>query len=116
MPYPPEWQRRGVATALIAEVFRRLQQGGVEVLRSSCSDHNAASKRWHRAVGMTEKIGFFARQAVFKWLRHELQRRKFLSERSGIAIELEERLQLEAWLESLAADLNRLREEEDFEF
>jgi GNAT superfamily N-acetyltransferase len=108
----PDWQRRGVATALLAEVFRRLQQDGVEVLRSSCSGHNAASKRWHRAVGMTEEIGFFARQSVFNWLRHELQRREFLSERKGIAFEREERLQLEAWLTSLATELNRLREEE----
>jgi len=108
----PDWQRRGVATALIAEVFRRLQQGSVEVLRSCCSDHDAASKRWHRAVGMTEKIGFFARRSVFNWLCHEFQRRRFLSEREGIAFELEERLQLEAWLTSLATELDRLREEE----
>ena len=108
----PDWQRRGVATALIAEVFRRLQQGGVEVLRSCCSDHNAASKRWHRAVGMTEKTGFFARQSVFDWLCHEFQRRRFLAERKGVAFEPEERLQLEAWLTSLAAELDRLSAEE----
>jgi hypothetical protein len=117
---PELWQHRagnGVGWQLRSSPkFSGLQQDGVEVLRSCCSDYNAASKRWHRAVGMTEKIGYFARQSVFNWLRHEVQRRKFLSEREGIAFELEERLQLEARLTSLAAELNRLREEEEFEF
>lgn len=41
----PGWRRRAIATALVAEVLRRLLEAGQEALISGCSDYNVASKR-----------------------------------------------------------------------
>ena len=56
----PAWQRRGVATALIAEVLRRLWDAGQEALKSGCSDYNTPSKRFHLSLGAIEEWRLYA--------------------------------------------------------
>ena len=45
------WRRRGVATALVAEVLGRLWDAGQEALMSGCSDYNSVSKRFSCRFG-----------------------------------------------------------------
>jgi GNAT superfamily N-acetyltransferase len=108
----PGWWRRRVATALVAEVLRRLWNAGQETLISGCSDYNAASKRWHLALGVTEELRYCARRPLFYWVRNELSRRAYLQETQGIAFDPVERATLERWFMSLADELDALEKEE----
>ena len=108
----PGWQRRRVATALVAEVLRRLWNAGQETLISGCSDYNTASKRWHLALGVTEELRYCARRPLFYWVRHELSRRAYLQETQGIPFDPVERAKLERWFMCLADELDALEKEE----
>jgi len=108
----PGWRRRGVATALVAEVSMRLWNAGQEVLISGCSDYNVASKRWHLAFGVTEILRYYSRSPLFYWARHEIWRREHLEKARGIPFEPQERAKLERWLISLADELDELEAEE----
>jgi GNAT superfamily N-acetyltransferase len=108
----PSWRRRGVATALVAEVLRRLWEAGQEALISGCSDYNAVSKRFHVGLGATEEQRYWARRPLFYWARNEIWRREYLGKAKGIPFEPQERAKLERWLMSLADELDELEAEE----
>ena len=108
----PEWQRRGVATALVAEVLRRLWSAGQEALKSGCSDYNLPSKRFHLSLGAIEEWRLYAREPLFYWARNEIWRREHLKKRKGIPFEPQERAKLESWFFALADDVDELEAEE----
>jgi GNAT superfamily N-acetyltransferase len=106
------WRRRGVATALVAEVLGRLWDAGQEALMSGCSDYNLVSKRFHVGLGATEEQRYWARRPLFYWARNEIWRREHLGTTKGIPFEPQERAKLERWLISLADELDELEAEE----
>ena len=106
----PDWQRKGVATALVCELIARLWKAGHRVLRSGCSDYNTVSKEWHLAFGVTEELRYFARRPIFHWLRNEIWRKAYLWETQGIRFEPDEKLRLETWVMALGAELDELEE------
>lgn len=108
----PGWQRRGIATALVAEVLRRLGEAGQEALVSGCSDYNAVSKRFHVSFGATEILRYYARRPLFYWARNEIWRREHLGKTKAIPFEPQEREKLEQSLMSLAGELDELEAEE----
>jgi GNAT superfamily N-acetyltransferase len=108
----PGWRRRGVATALVAEVLRRLWEAGQEALISGCSDYNVVSKRFHVSLGATKEQCYWARRPLFYWARNEIWRREHLGKTKGISFEPQERAKLERWLMSLADELDELEAEE----
>ena len=108
----PGWRRRRVATALVAEVLRRLWNAGKEVLISGCSDYNAASKRWHLAFGVTEERCYYAWRPLFYWVRNEISRRAYLEKTRGITFESLDLANLERWFIALADKLDALEREE----
>jgi RimJ/RimL family protein N-acetyltransferase len=110
----PGWQRRGVATALVAEVLRRLWEAGQETLISGCSDYNAVSKRFHESFGASEEQRYWAQRPLFYWARNEIWRREHLNKTKGIPFEPREREKLEQWLMSLADELDELEAEESY--
>jgi GNAT superfamily N-acetyltransferase len=106
------WRRRGVATALVAEVLRSLWEAGQEALISGCSDYNMVSKRFHVGLGAAEEQRYWARRPLFYWARNEIWRREHLGKTKGIPFEPQERAKLERWLMSLADELEELEAEE----
>jgi GNAT superfamily N-acetyltransferase len=108
----PGWRHRGVATALVAEVLRRLWDAGQAALISGCSDYNSVSKRFHVGLGATEEQRYWARRPLFYWARNEIWRRKHLEKTKGMPFEAFERAKLEGWLISLADELDELEAEE----
>jgi GNAT superfamily N-acetyltransferase len=108
----PNWQRRGVATALVAGVLRRLWDAGQETLASGCSDYNIASKRFHLSLGAIEEWRLYAREPLFYWARNEIWRREHLEKTGGVPFEPRERAKLESWFFALADELDALEAEE----
>jgi GNAT superfamily N-acetyltransferase len=107
----PAWRRRGVATALVSEVLRRLWSAGQEFLISGCSDYNIASKRWHLAFSATEELRYSARFPIFAWVRNEIGRKHYLLKMQGIEFDSVELMELERALIGLANELDVLEEE-----
>jgi GNAT superfamily N-acetyltransferase len=107
----PGWQRRGVATALVSEVLRRLWNAGQESLVSGCSDYNVVSKRWHLAFGVTEERCYYAWRPLFYWVRNEISRRAYLEKTRGIPFESLDRANLERWFIALADEWDALERE-----
>lgn len=106
----PAWRRRGVATALASEVLRQLWHAGQGILFSGCSIYNSASKQWHQAFGVTEIQHFFARIPIFRWLRNEIFRKRYLLKTYGTEFDPAEIQKLERCLICLADELDALRE------
>ena len=50
----PEWQRMGIATALVSSVVDRLHDSGQGILKSRYNLGNHASRAWHRTFGFVE--------------------------------------------------------------
>jgi GNAT superfamily N-acetyltransferase len=104
----PGWRRRGVATALVVEVLRRLWEAGQEALISGCSDYNVASRQFHLRLGAAEILRYYSRRPLFYWARNEIWRRKHLEKTKGMPFQGFERAKLEGWLISLADGLDEL--------
>ena len=74
----PEWQRKGVATALVSSVIHRLHHGGHRRLKSRYNLGNDGSRAWHREFGFVEDSDLFLAEAYRRHAEHELWRREKL--------------------------------------
>lgn len=52
----PEWRNRGIGTALIAAVVRRLLDAGATVLRVNTLEHDVAAQAVYRKLGFRELV------------------------------------------------------------
>jgi GNAT superfamily N-acetyltransferase len=71
----PAWQRRGLATALVASAMNALNEEGDPALTSSYQLANVPSQAWHRAFGFVELPDLHYAQSYYRWALHELDRR-----------------------------------------
>jgi GNAT superfamily N-acetyltransferase len=109
----PAWQRRGLATALVASAMNALAQDGDSTLTSSYQLANRPSQAWHQAFGFVERPDLRYAQAYYRWAHHELARRTVdeeltASERAAL------QAQVEYWRHRVEA-LERLAEEKGYE-
>jgi len=74
----PEWQRRGVATALVSSVVDRLHDSGHGTLKSRYNLGNDGSRAWHREFGFVEDSDLFLAETYCRHAEHELWRREKL--------------------------------------
>ena len=74
----PEWQRRGVATALVSSVIDRLHDGGNSTLKSRYNLGNDESRAWHRKFGFVDDSDLFLAESYYRHAEHELWRREKL--------------------------------------
>lgn len=72
----PQWQRRGLATALVASAMNALHQAGEGTLTSCYQLANPASQAWHRAFGFIERPDLRYAQAYYRRAQQELFRRE----------------------------------------
>lgn len=71
----PAWQRRGLATALVASAVNALHEAGESTLTSCYQLANLPSQAWHRAFGFVERRDLRYAQAYSRYAQHELFRR-----------------------------------------
>jgi predicted GNAT family acetyltransferase len=72
----PQWQRRGLAIALVASAMNALHQAGESTLTSCYQLANPVSQAWHRACGFVERPDLRYAQAYHRRARQELFRRE----------------------------------------
>jgi L-amino acid N-acyltransferase YncA len=72
----PQWQRRGLATALVASAMNALHQAGEGTLTSCYQLANLASQAWHRTFGFVERLDLRYAQAYHRRAQQELSQRQ----------------------------------------
>lgn len=72
----PAWQRRSLATALVASAMNALHQAGECTLTSCYHLANLPSQAWHRAFGFVERPDLRYAEIYYRYTRHELSRRE----------------------------------------
>ena len=72
----PEWQRMGVATALVSATIDQLYESGHRTLKSRYNLGNAESRAWHRAFGFVDDSDLLLAESYYRLAEHELWRRE----------------------------------------
>ena len=108
----PQWQRHGLATALVASAMNALHQAGEGTLTSCYQLANPTSQAWHRAFGFVERPDLRYAQAYHHRARQELFRREkaedlTAAERAALHAEVQ------YWRDQIEA-LERLADEQGY--
>ena len=74
----PAWQRRGLATALVAAALNALEGTGFTKLSSRYMLGNEQSRRWHQRFGFVDEPNLFVARAYYYHAQHELTRQQEL--------------------------------------
>ena len=106
----PQYQRAGLATALVADAMNELHRQGEKSLRSAYHIGNEASRRWHARFGFVEEPDLLLARTYLHCARRELWRR----EKMG-GLNDQERKALEADCERWEARVEELEEIADRE-
>jgi GNAT superfamily N-acetyltransferase len=72
----PEWQRKGVAEALVSTVINELYSTGSKTLKSHYHLGNEASRAWHQRFGFVEELDLLLAELYYHHARHEFLRRE----------------------------------------
>jgi len=108
----PQWQRRGLAIALVASAMNALHQAGEATLTSCYQLANPTSQAWHRAFGFVERPDLSYARAYYRRAKQELFRREKVE-----ALAAAERAALHAemqyWHDQVEA-LERLADEQGY--
>ena len=72
----PEWQRMGVATALVSATIDQLYDSGYRTLKSRYNLGNTESRAWHRAFGFVDDSDLLLAESYYRLAEHELWRRE----------------------------------------
>lgn len=103
----PEWQNRGVATALVASAMNSLHAAGYTTFRSRYLLSNERSRNWHLRFGFVEEMNYFVLNNYYQDALHEWRRHKELGD-----LPAEELAQLEAARNAWKARLAEAQEKE----
>ncbi len=98
-----EWQRRGLATALVTHVMNDLQAEAATSLRSTYHVANEASAGWHKRFGFVEEPDLFLAKLRLHHARHEHYRQQLLGDTGE-----SQRLSIEC--RALEAEIGRLEQ------
>ena len=104
----PEWQRRGVAAAMVSAAINELQDLGEKTLNSKYHIGNERSMAWHQRFGFVEEPDLQRARLYLRQAKVELWRR----EKIGSLTE-EERAKLTADAERWEAEVEKLQRIED---
>lgn len=104
----PEWQRRGLATALISAAINELHELGEKTLTSKYHIGNEQSLAWHQRFGFVEEPDLQRARLYLQQAKVELWRR----EKSG-SLTAEERATLTAGVARWEAEVKELERIED---
>ncbi|MEM7132814.1 MAG: GNAT family N-acetyltransferase [Chloroflexota bacterium] len=74
----PEWQHKGVATALAATALNELHAAGIKKLHSRFLLANAGSRRWHHHFGFEDEMDLWVQQAYLRHRLDELERHELI--------------------------------------
>jgi len=72
----PEYQRRGLATAMAESAVNALQDMGFETLESQYQLGNEASRAWHHRFGFLDRPDLQIARTLLAHARHELERQE----------------------------------------
>lgn len=72
----PQWQRKGIATALVSTVSHELHHAKVETLESRYFLGNEESQAWHRKFGFTEEVDLMLARLYCHHAKRELWRQE----------------------------------------
>jgi N-acetylglutamate synthase-like GNAT family acetyltransferase len=78
----PQWQRKGLATALVSSAINALSDTGATTLESRYMLGNDASQAWHHGYGFKEKPDLMVTRRYRAHARHELWRREQIDDLS----------------------------------
>ena len=72
----PEWQRKGLSTALVSAAINELYRTGIKRLGSRYLLGNDGSRAWHQKFGFVEEPDLFLARWYYRHAQHELWRRE----------------------------------------
>jgi GNAT superfamily N-acetyltransferase len=109
----PQWQRRGLATAMVSAAINELHDLGEKILTSRYHIGNEQSMAWHQRFGFVEKpdlrrANLYLQQAKVEFWRREKIGGLTAEERAELAAEV-------ARWEAEVEELERIKDEEGFE-
>jgi len=84
----PEWQRKGVATALVSTAINELYRTGMKRLESRYLLGNNESQAWHHKFGFVDKPDFFLAEFYYRHAKYELWRREKIGNLTETAREM----------------------------
>ncbi len=76
----PSWQRRGVATSLMATILNQLVNTPITQLESRYFLANEASRNWHHRFGFQDQLDLFVARLFYRHAQHELWRQEQLGQ------------------------------------
>ena len=100
----PEWQRVGVATALVSATLNQLYESGHRMLKSRYNLGNAESRAWHRAFGFVDDCDLLLAESYYRLAQHELWRREKVGDLTQV-----ERQKLNLEIDRWRVQTDRLR-------
>jgi RimJ/RimL family protein N-acetyltransferase len=109
----PQWQRRGLATAMVSAATNELHDLGEKILTSRYHIGNEQSMAWHQRFGFVEKpdlqrANLYLRQARVEFWRREKIGELTTDEQAKLAADV-------AHWEAAVKELERIQKEEGFE-
>jgi RimJ/RimL family protein N-acetyltransferase len=109
----PQWQRRGLATAMVSAAINELHDLGEKILTSRYHIGNEQSMAWHQRFGFVEKPDLRRANLYLQQAKVELWRRQKIG---GLATEEREKLAAEvARWEAEVEELERIKGEKGFD-
>lgn len=105
----PDWQRHGIAAAVVSAAMNELYSGGEAILKSAYHAANDASMIWHQRFGFVEEPDLMRARLYASAARHEVWRRE------KIGVRDRERAALKSEAERWEIEVERLEEIADRE-
>lgn len=110
----PEWQRRGLATALVGMAVNELHADGIGTLESAYVLGNAPSRAWHRSVGFVELPDLTLARHYWRYFAEEYRRLELIGEEAS-AEELGEAARQREYWRDRVEELEKIADEQGFE-
>jgi GNAT superfamily N-acetyltransferase len=99
----PDFQRQGVATAMLNWAIAHLLESGCQTLASRYHVCNEKSRLWHHRYGFEDEYDCYYAQMKVNWYRSEIWRRKKLGLMNGLA---DLKQECDRWVAFVPTDLD----------
>jgi len=76
----PDWQRKGIATTMVAQAVNILHEAHIPVLTSRYDLANTVSRDWHHRFGFKDSPGWLTTRHLRAYFRQELHRRELIGD------------------------------------